>query len=88
MRPACRACDDFTNIYSDISFGGLGSQDKYTTVITRTEKGADLFSKIKNSGIIRVLDINKQNKNKMIDLISQFSQSKIERKEKFMKNLK
>ena len=88
MRPACRACDDFTNIYSDISFGGLGSQNKYTTVITRTEKGADIFSKVKNAGIIRVLDINEPNKNKMIELISQFSQSKIERKETFMKKLK
>ncbi|MHA2035917.1 MAG: Coenzyme F420 hydrogenase/dehydrogenase, beta subunit C-terminal domain [Promethearchaeota archaeon] len=86
MRPACQACSDFTNVYSDISFGGLGSQDKYTTVITRTEKGRDIFSKVKNSGIIRILDINEK-KNKMIELISQFSQSKIERKETFMKNL-
>jgi len=88
MRPACRACNDFTNIFSDISFGGLGSQDKYTTVITRTEKGADIFSKVKNAGIIRVLDINEPNKNKMIELISQFSQSKIKRKKAFMENLK
>jgi coenzyme F420 hydrogenase subunit beta len=86
MRPACRACNDFTNIYSDISFGGLGSQNKYTTVITRTEKGADIFSKVKNSGIIRILDIN-ENKNKMVELISQFSRSKIDRSDTFMKNL-
>ncbi|MHA1242917.1 MAG: Coenzyme F420 hydrogenase/dehydrogenase, beta subunit C-terminal domain [Promethearchaeota archaeon] len=46
MRPACNACDDFTNIYADISFGGLGSADKYTTVITRTEKGKKLFSQV------------------------------------------
>ena len=88
MRPACRTCNDFTNIFSDISFGGLGSQDKYTTVITRTEKGADIFSKVKNDGIIHVLDINEPNKNKMIELISQFSQSKIKRKKAFMENLK
>ena len=47
MRPACNACSDFTNIYADISFGGLGSADKYTTVITRTEKGKKLATQVK-----------------------------------------
>jgi len=87
MRPACRACDDFTNIYADISFGGLGSQNKYTTVITRTEKGAEIFLKAKNAGIIRELDIGEEKKNKIKELISQFSHSKIKRKEEFIKNI-
>ncbi|MHA2006271.1 MAG: Coenzyme F420 hydrogenase/dehydrogenase, beta subunit C-terminal domain [Promethearchaeota archaeon] len=87
MRPACRACNDFTNIYADISFGGLGSQDKYTTVITRTEKGAEVFSKVKNAGVIRELDLDAEKKIKMKELISQFSQSKVKRKEVFIKTL-
>lgn len=87
MRPACRACNDFTNIFADISFGGLGSPDKYTTVITRTEKGEDIFSKVLNSGIIRAINIDETQRIKMINLISQFSQSKIERKNTFMGKL-
>ncbi|MFX1447817.1 MAG: Coenzyme F420 hydrogenase/dehydrogenase, beta subunit C-terminal domain [Promethearchaeota archaeon] len=85
MRPACNACNDFTNIYADISFGGLGSPDKYTTVITRTEKGKKLFSKVLDAGIIKCADLDSDKKKEMIELISQFSQSKIKRKEEFMK---
>jgi coenzyme F420 hydrogenase subunit beta len=87
MRQACNACGDFTNIYADISFGGLGSPDKYTTVITRTEKGRKIFKKALNTGIIRNIDLNAEKKKKMIDLITQYSQTKIKRKENFMKNL-
>ena len=87
MRPACNACNDFTNIYADISFGGLGSTDKYTTVITRTEKGKKLFSQVLDAKIIKCVDLDSSRKKTMIELISQFSQSKIKRKEEFMKNL-
>jgi coenzyme F420 hydrogenase subunit beta len=87
MRQACNACGDFTNIYADISFGGLGSPDKYTTVITRTEKGRKIFKKALNTGIIRNIDLNAEKKKKMIDLITQYSQTKLKRKENFMKNL-
>ena len=87
MRPACNACNDFTNIYADISFGGLGSSDKYTTVITRTEKGKKLFSQVLDAGIIKCADLDSSKKKTMIELISQFSQSKIKRKEEFIKNL-
>jgi len=84
MRPACNACSDFTNIYADISFGGLGSPDKYTTVITRTEKGKKIFNKALDAGIIKKLDLDTSKKNEMIKLISQISHSKIKRMEKFM----
>jgi len=87
MRPACNACDDFTNIFADISFGGLGSPDKYTTVIPRTEKGKSILSQVINAGIINCLDLDSNKKDKMTELISQFSQSKIKRKEDFMKNI-
>jgi len=87
MRPACNACNDFTNIYADISFGGLGSPDKYTTVITRTGKGKKLFSQVLDAGIIKCTDIDSKKKKEMIELITEFSQSKIQRKEEFMKNI-
>ena len=87
MRSACNACSDFTNIYADISFGGLGSPDKYTTVITRTEKGQKVLNEVRNEKVIKCVDLDVQKKNKMIEKITQFSQSKISRRENFMKNL-
>jgi len=87
MRSACNACDDFTNIFADISFGGLGSSDKYTTVISRTDKGKKLLSKVFDSGIINCLELDIAKKKKMIELITQFSHSKINRKTEFMKNI-
>jgi len=87
MRPACNACNDFTNIYADISFGGLGSSDKYTTVIPRTEKGRRIFSQVIESGAISCANLDTNKKSKMIELISHFSQSKIKRKEDYMNNL-
>ncbi len=36
---ACKLCLDYTAQFSDISFGGLGSNDGWTTVLARTPKG-------------------------------------------------
>jgi coenzyme F420 hydrogenase subunit beta len=87
IRPACRSCIDFTNVYSDISFGGIGSPDNYTTVIPRTEKGKKLFQKVLEKKIIKSLELDTKAKNDMKELITKFSESKIKRKEEFMKNL-
>jgi coenzyme F420 hydrogenase subunit beta len=87
MRPACNACNDFTNIYADISFGGLGSQNKFTTVIPRTDKGKKIFEKVVDAGIIKCSDLDSNKKQKLLEKLSQFSHSKIKRKEEFMKKL-
>ena len=87
IRPACRSCNDFTNIYSDISFGGIGSPDKYTTVIPRTEKGKQLLHKILDNNIIKSLKLDTNAKNSMKEQIIQFSESKVKRKVEFMNNL-
>ncbi len=87
IRPACHSCSDFTNVYSDISFGGLGSPDRYTTVIPRTEKGKELFKKVLDSNAINCFDLDTTTKNCMKDLISKFSEQKTKRKAKFMDSL-
>ena len=38
-RYACRFCDDYAAEYADLSFGGLGAPDGWTTVVTRTPLG-------------------------------------------------
>jgi coenzyme F420 hydrogenase subunit beta len=89
MRPACNACNNFTNIYADISFGGLGSPDKYTTVIVRTKKGKDIISGAVTAGVIKKMDLDSLRQEKMIELITQYSRLKIQRYENFTsQNLK
>ncbi|MFX1500500.1 MAG: Coenzyme F420 hydrogenase/dehydrogenase, beta subunit C-terminal domain [Promethearchaeota archaeon] len=88
IRPACNSCIDFTNIYSDISFGGLGSPDKFTTVIPRTKKGIELLHMALDKNIIKNLVLDKNTKESMKNLISKFSKSKIERRNQFMKSLR
>ena len=87
MRPACRACEDFTNIYADISFGGLGSEEKYTTVISRSEKGRSIILKAENTGIINCKSLSYADKKKIKALIAQYSRSKVDRKKKFFDSL-
>jgi coenzyme F420 hydrogenase subunit beta len=86
MRHACLACSDFTNLYADISFGGLGSPDKYTTVIIRTEKGKKLFSRIKEAGLVKCLELDVDKKERVKYLITHYAKSKINRYLSHMKN--
>ncbi len=44
VRSSCKACTDFTNYGSDISVGGLGSPDGYTTTIVRTRAAQRLVN--------------------------------------------
>lgn len=43
-RPACGYCKDFSAEYADISFGGLGAENGWTTAITRSPVGRALFA--------------------------------------------
>ena len=52
-RPACLVCPDFSAEFSDISFGGLGSPEGYTTVLIRSEKGKWVYRGALNAGYIR-----------------------------------
>jgi coenzyme F420 hydrogenase subunit beta len=84
MRSACNACNDFTNIYADISFGGLGSPEKFTSVITRTKKGDEVFSKAIRAGILNSIKLDKTHIEEIKDLLSKFSKQKIMRQKSFM----
>jgi len=52
-RPACLFCPDFSAEFSDVSFGGIGSADGYTTVLLRSEKGRELYEKAVGEGYIK-----------------------------------
>jgi len=87
MRTACNACDDFTNMYADISFGGLGSQNKFTTIIPRTEKGKKIFKNALDEGIFKCIEMNKEKEKKMLEHITNQANLKIKRYNDFMKNI-
>ncbi len=66
----CPYCDDFAAKLSDISVGSVGSEDGYSTVIVRSEKGKKLLEKLEltrenvNKAEIVNLSILKKNRAK------------------------
>ena len=74
-------CRDFANVYADISFGGLGSPDGYTTTIVRTKTGEEIYNKAIEEGFLtEPKDLNKTGKTaEMLDKVVQFGRQKFER---------
>lgn len=64
-RPACMACSDFANDFADVSVGGLGSPEGYTTTIIRTSLGQELFNGAKNDGALEELAVRGKEKAKL-----------------------
>jgi len=54
-RPACFACPDFANEYADLSCGGLGSPDGYTTTVVRTALGERIYNGARQTQLIEEL---------------------------------
>ncbi len=81
MRPACKACNDFSNVYADISFGGLGSQDGHTTILTRTKVGQDAYNAAFKKGYIKEEEeLNTSiKKSKLLANVISFAKMKIRR---------
>jgi len=59
-RPACFACSDFSNEFADISFGGLGSPDGFTTAMVRTSAGERIYNGAKHDGFIEEMKFRKK----------------------------
>ena len=86
-RAACYACRDFSNVYADISFGGLGSQDGFTTTVIRTKIGEDVYNNALREGYIK--EPNEFNtsvkKSEMLAKVIGFGKRKYERYTKALK---
>ncbi|MBF0225919.1 MAG: Coenzyme F420 hydrogenase/dehydrogenase, beta subunit C-terminal domain [Desulfobacterales bacterium] len=50
-RYACRYCSDYSAEYADVSFGGIGANEGWTTVISRTPLGRAIFADAKGNTI-------------------------------------
>lgn len=62
VRQSCRRCDDFTAEYADISVGGVGCPNGYSTIIARTEKGLDLLMKAEKAGYLELRELKPEEK--------------------------
>lgn len=85
MRNACRVCENFTNYYADISFGGIASKQGFTTTLIRTRAGEKIYNLALNKGYItEPVDSNTSvEKSKMMAQIISFSKRKAKRAEEF-----
>lgn len=54
---ACSYCSDFSNEFADISFGGIGAREGWTTVITRTPLGRAVLADTRNLGRIEQFSV-------------------------------
>jgi coenzyme F420 hydrogenase subunit beta len=52
VRSSCKQCDDFTAEYADISVGGVGCPEGYSTIIARTSKGLELLKNAEKAGYL------------------------------------
>jgi len=48
----CFLCDDLCGEFCDLSVGSIGSEERWSTVIIRNKKGADLFQKLVDRDLI------------------------------------
>lgn len=83
-RPACLACTEFANDYADVSVGGLGSIDGFTTTIIRTEKGRAVYGEALRKGYIEERQYRdsaerRADKSRMIAKVVDFARRKRER---------
>ncbi len=53
---SCEICRDFTAAFSDITCGSIGSDEGWTTVIVRSQRGMDLLNAAKEKGYIEISD--------------------------------
>lgn len=51
-RDNCHYCEDLTSDYADISVGSIGSQGGYSSVITRSKEGDEVFKGVADAGLI------------------------------------
>ncbi len=51
-RYACQFCPDYSSEFADIAFGGIGAEEGWTTVITRTPLGRAAMADAKSAGAL------------------------------------
>lgn len=65
---SCMVCTDLTAEKSDLSFGGVGSKEGYTTVLARTGLGLELFQDAEDRGYIKIEPLERQGLERVLHL--------------------
>ncbi|MHA1385794.1 MAG: Coenzyme F420 hydrogenase/dehydrogenase, beta subunit C-terminal domain [Candidatus Helarchaeota archaeon] len=85
VRSNCKYCPDFSNIYADISVGGIGAPQNHSVVMIRTDIGAELFDRAVYDKYIREHEGNiTQLRERSLKLINRMTKIK---KDRALKNL-
>ncbi|HEY9206774.1 MAG TPA: Coenzyme F420 hydrogenase/dehydrogenase, beta subunit C-terminal domain [Candidatus Methanoperedens sp.] len=63
---SCTVCTDLTAEKSDLSFGGVGSKEGYTTVLARTGLGLELFHDAEDRGYLKSEHLGKEGLDKVL----------------------
>ena len=75
IRKNCNICVELTSETSDISIGSIGSQDGWSTVIIRTEKGEEII----NGAIEEKFIESKELEEPQFKLLNKNAESKIKK---------
>ena len=62
VRQSCKQCEDFTAEYADISVGGVGCPNGYSTIIARTGKGLELLKNAERAGYVELQELKPDDK--------------------------
>lgn len=89
-RYACRFCPDYSAEFADVSFGGIGADEGWTTVIARTPQGRAAFADATGAGVLEHLshEKNPQFARNALHKVQTWSDRKKESAEVFRRELK
>ncbi|ADB58635.1 Coenzyme F420 hydrogenase/dehydrogenase, beta subunit C-terminal domain [Archaeoglobus profundus] len=60
VRTSCKFCNDFTAEFADISFGSVGSDDGWSTIIIRSDRGEKIVKGAVDQGYLEVQPITEK----------------------------
>jgi len=69
-REACNYCYDFAAEFADVSVGSIGSELGWSTVITRSEAGAEIVKKAEKEGVIEAKKLTEEQLKELKSLAS------------------
>jgi coenzyme F420 hydrogenase subunit beta len=80
---SCHLCNNFTSELADISVGSVGTDDGWSTVVVRSDKGLELLEKAKEGGYVETKDtVDLSQIKRNVELKGGMKKSAIEKREK------